>query len=943
MNYKNSASLNNNTLHIEETPNNSDTDSQNKKPADEIDFDDSQAVLKKLQQMNWDFHDADTSFLTHDLHPYPAKFIPQIPANFISNLTLRGELILDPFGGSGTTAFEAIRLGRNAVSLDANPVSKVIGRAKTTSLIPEEFQSLRYLISTVRKKYSELFDGYLTHDQLFQQYGNLIPEIPNIEKWFNPMALSELALLKHLIESICLNQAKDVAFTSFIKIVMKVCNQESETRYASVSKEISTGQALKLYSTELTTMINKVTESMDFIQNANVDFRDADARTWETWGIEPESVSLIVTSPPYPNAYDYHLYHRFRIFWLGRNPGELRNVEIGSHLRHQSKKDGFENYIAEMTLVLTNMHTALQSGRYAALVVGNGVYNGMEYETGKELLKLSTNLGFEPLGIIERNLPNNKRSVTSPGRRLQKEDIVLLRKPKKNYSVLLSSPNYSLFEYEKELQRKEVTALIGNHETFDEDDTGTLRVSCPSEKITELRKLSFVHSFQIENLSPQLTWQNRLEETGEDNQRTRKDPKYVTHGLHTYKGKFYPQLAKSLINISKIKKGSIILDPFMGSGTVLLESYLNGYHGVGMDMNPLAVHIAKAKIGILKENFNVVEQVTRDVLQKINETPIVNNNWTEFPTICHDEIKNWFAEPVIIKINHLLKIIRSPRSSNIIRFLEVCLSDIIRDISHQDPKDLRIRKRQVFLEDAPVFEMFRNKVIEQLERVRSYWSVTPFSPTSVYSADITLGDNRQIQSFYNLGLRDNSVDLVVTSPPYFTALPYIDTDRLSLLTILGIPRSENSIIERAITGSREITKRQKSTLESSINELRLPTTVLDIVNKIQTALLEDETAGFRKQNTPALLIRYFNDMNLIMNNLFRVLKKGSLAWIVLGNNKTSVGDEEFLIDSVSLLKDIAIANGFQLYDEINISVTRENMKHIRNSITENGVIGFIKE
>lgn len=908
---------------------------------DSIDFDDSELVLKTLQQKDWDFHESDTSYLTHDLHPYPAKFIPQIPANLIANLSNRGELILDPFGGSGTTAFEAIRLGRASISLDANPVSKVIGRAKTTSLLPEEFQSLRYLISTVRKTYDDVISGHLSHKELHHKHSNLIPNIPNIEKWFSPIALSELALLKHLIESICLNQALDIALTSFIKVVMKVCNQESETRYASVNKEISSGQALKLYSTELTTMINKVTESMDFIQNANVDFRDADARTWATWGIEPGSVSLIVTSPPYPNAYDYHLYHRFRIFWLGKNPGELRNVEIGSHLRHQSKKDGFENYIAEMTLVLSHMYTALQSGRYAALVVGNGIYNGTEYETGKELLKLASTLGFESLGIIERNLPVTKRSVTSSGRRLQKEDIVLLRKPKKASFVILENPNYSLFDYEKELQRKEITALVGN-QLIEVTKAGSLKIDCSSEKLSELRKLTFVHSFQVENLTPHQTWQNRLEETGEDNQRTRKDPKYVTHGLHTYKGKFYPQLAKALINISKLKQGSIILDPFMGSGTVLLEAYLNGYRGVGMDMNPLAVHIAKAKLGILGESPNIVEQVTKDVLQKIVETPLSNNSFTEYPIACHDEIKNWFADPVITKLNHILKTIRSLRSSNIIMFLEVCLSDIIREISHQDPKDLRIRKRQVLLEDAPVFELFHKRVTDQLERLKQYWGVVPLSPTSVYKSSISIGDNRQTQSFHSLGLQEDSVDLVVTSPPYFTALPYIDTDRLSLLTILGIPRSENSIIEKAITGSREITKKQKLDLESTLNELRLPSSVLDIVNKIQTALLKDDTAGFRKQNIPSLLIRYFSDMNQVMNNLYRVLKKDGLAWIVLGNNKTSIGDEDFLIDSVSLLRDIALSIGFKLYDEINISVTRENMKHIRNSITENGVIGFVK-
>jgi DNA modification methylase len=899
-------------------------------------------LMNVLQQIDWDFNDLDTSSFNHDLHPYPAKYIPQIPQHLISKLSLRGEVILDPFGGSGTTALEAVRLGRTAISLDANPVSTTIGKAKTTYIHPEEIEGLKHLIFVVNNHYDEIIKGRVKHEDLYEQHRDYIPAIPNMEKWFTSIAVSELALLKNLIETLSLKKAKDIALTAFLKVVMKVCNQESETRYSSVQKNIKIGHALKSYCTELSKMINKVLESMEGIQNAVVDFRDADARVWETWNIEPESISLIVTSPPYPNAYDYHLYHRFRIFWLGKNPGELRKVEIGSHLRHQSKKDGFDAYLDEMTFSLKNMYTALQPGRYAVLVVGNGIYKGVEYETGKALLKVGEELGFEPVGRIERNLPKTRRSVTSTGRRLQKEDIIILRKPNKKVNVTLLGPYYKLLPYEKGLQYKEIESMknvdVINHKNRE------IKITCSSEKLSDLRKLAFVDSFKLENTTAvQKTWQSHLESNGTDEPKNRKEPKYVTHGIHAYKGKFYPQLAKSLINISNFKPGSKILDPFMGSGTVLLESYLNGYRGIGMDMNPMAVHIAKAKLGILKEKPEFIQQSISYVIRQLRKnTNFGIDVFSEFPEPCHSEIKNWFPRPVIEKLNFLLRAIRLAGSTNIKTFLEVCVSDIIREISHQDPKDLRIRKRQVLLEDAPVFEMFIEKVEKQLERLKSYWEVTPFCPTQLYNHELKLGDNRNFNSFLELGLEDNSIDLVVTSPPYFTALPYIDTDRLSLLTILGIPRKENMIIEREITGSREITKAQKLNIEKTIEELELPNSVKHLIKTIQEALSIDEEAGFRRQNTPALLARYFSDMDKVFKNLYRLLKKDGLAWIVIGNNKTKINNEEYLIDSVSLLKDIAIANGFRLHDEIDITVTRENLRHIRNSITENGVLGFRK-
>ena len=98
------------------------------------DLNDTGKVIQELSAVDWSFTSDDTGFLTHDLHPYPTKYIPQIPGNIISRLSHRGELILDPFGGSGTTALEAVRIGRRAVSIDANPVGTIIGKVKTCNL-----------------------------------------------------------------------------------------------------------------------------------------------------------------------------------------------------------------------------------------------------------------------------------------------------------------------------------------------------------------------------------------------------------------------------------------------------------------------------------------------------------------------------------------------------------------------------------------------------------------------------------------------------------------------------------------------------------------------------------------------------------------------------------------------------------------------------------------
>ena len=100
----------------------------------EIALPDNEAMLTRLSEIEWDFSAAKTAYLTHNLHPYPAKFIPQIPNALIQELSSSGETVADIFCGSGTTLLEALYLQRRAIGIDASPLAVLISRAKTTPL-----------------------------------------------------------------------------------------------------------------------------------------------------------------------------------------------------------------------------------------------------------------------------------------------------------------------------------------------------------------------------------------------------------------------------------------------------------------------------------------------------------------------------------------------------------------------------------------------------------------------------------------------------------------------------------------------------------------------------------------------------------------------------------------------------------------------------------------
>src|SRR3989339_1416472 len=79
-----------------------------------------------------------TTYLTHNFHTYPAKFIPQIPKSAILQFTKEGDTVLDPFCGCGTTLVEAKLLNRNAIGVDLNPIATLVSKAKTNKIDREQ-------------------------------------------------------------------------------------------------------------------------------------------------------------------------------------------------------------------------------------------------------------------------------------------------------------------------------------------------------------------------------------------------------------------------------------------------------------------------------------------------------------------------------------------------------------------------------------------------------------------------------------------------------------------------------------------------------------------------------------------------------------------------------------------------------------------------------------
>lgn len=871
-------------------------------------------TFKALAGLDWAFSTADTSSGGHDAHPYPAKFPPQVPAQVIAHLSTPGQTVMDPFGGSGTTALVALNEGRSTVSLDANPVAVLLTRAKAHGLTAEEREALRSLARKVED------EPVAACEQGPCPHSTLAPAIPNIDKWFSPLSVHELCHVRFLLQELRGAQ-RDAAELAIGQTAAKVSFQDSETRYVSVPRVVRSGEALRRYSKELSKVANRLPQA-EFARD-KVRVLQGDARERGAFAIEDESVDLVVTSPPYPNAYDYHLYHRFRILWTMANPADLRRVEIGSHLRQQTVKDPIADYEKDMDLVIRNCYGLLRPGAWAVFVVGDGKYRGEIYATSDGLANLASAAGFHVAGVIDRPLPESRRSVTSAGRRLKIEQLLFLRKP---LAVEVQPPEWSMCDYERVLAIREVEALSRR----------------PGDA-SRFRSLTFARQVVVGNESFESD-QALLENS--DGTR-RKNSTYASHGIHRYKGKFYPQLGRCLLNLSS-EPGSLVVDPFSGSGTVALEATLLGLEFHGIELSPVGVAAGRAKVHVMQSRPGLLEKATTFLSHELAR-PVRGVDWSQFPEATHDELTSWFAPAVLARLARLLGAIRSipahiDDASSAVELAEVCVSDLIRDVSHQEPSDLRIRRRAIPLADAPVEDAFLSRWNIAVQKVRSAQGA---SRLTLGSAKIVHGDSTDPKNWPE-DARGNArpIAAVVTSPPYAAALPYLDTDRLSISAVFGHSKQARSELEDVLVGSREIKNKDvrmwRADLDGVFLRQLLPASTISFLQALQEAVDGDSSAGFRRQQTPAVLTRYFVAMSRVLALTADRLIKGGNAWFVLGDSKTTIAGTTWRIPTTQEIAAIAKHQGLEIEEQIPITVTRDNMRHSRNAITRNTLLHFRK-
>ena len=253
--------------------------------------------------LDWECALADTRYLTHDLHRYSSKFIPQIAMQAVELLTQPGEVVLDPLVGSGTTLVEAWRASRTGIGLDLNPLAVLITRAKIQRIaeaaLDDAVARLLRVVDCLRAR-----DGGQPRVQttsMFDAATSAALEDPRrsdpwFVKWFQPHVLRDLLVLDGAIGQVADERARDLAVVALSENLRRSSNAHSGFPNVMFDRKAAPkpppGPA---FARTLLAYAERVRQ-LATIGSPEPTVSLGDARST---GLPDESVDAIVSHPPY--------------------------------------------------------------------------------------------------------------------------------------------------------------------------------------------------------------------------------------------------------------------------------------------------------------------------------------------------------------------------------------------------------------------------------------------------------------------------------------------------------------------------------------------------------------------------------------------------------------------------------------------------------------------
>ncbi|MBN2208402.1 MAG: DNA methyltransferase [Candidatus Coatesbacteria bacterium] len=390
-------------------------------------------AFKRLREASLDFRGVQASTSVYGIHPYPAMLHFLVVRRLIADYSAQGQLLLDPFVGSGVTAVESMIGARRFVGYDINPLAVLISRVRTT---PIERSALLDALAQITDRYG--------------QAGASPVEFHNIHYWFHDEVIEKLSNLRQAIAGIeddALRRFFEVAFSETVRRAsrtrfneFKLLRKKDDTQEVSV---IKTFRDVSLKNVQLVADFYRSNPPRTSIPR--VEERDV----MDGIPVEDGSVDLVVTSPPYGDSRTtvaYGQFSRLSLRWLGLEEAVDR-TSLGSRARelsHDLPSDVLDDFVGaiaekdekrarEVFSFYFDLYRCVQiiaqkvrPGGHVCFIVGNRRVKGIELPTDKISADFFESCGFRHISTLVRAISNKRMpSQNSPSNVAGQKDLTM--------------------------------------------------------------------------------------------------------------------------------------------------------------------------------------------------------------------------------------------------------------------------------------------------------------------------------------------------------------------------------------------------------------------------------------------------------------------------------------------------------------------------------------
>ena len=313
-----------------------------------------------LLEQAWKTATGDGRILTHGFHPYPARAHPLLIRSLVKRFSAPGELVVDPFSGSGTVAVESLASGRRAVGTEINQVALSVAWTRLLLFGGPQRKRLEETASAVATRAARSRSGHVAID---------LPE--GLASQFSPTTLLELTTLRNALATVPDHAIRNVLRMVLSSLLVKLSRRLSETSTLSGDGRNPPGITYSLFKERTTELALSLRDLKRVAGDQSVRplLLAGDARQLP---LAARCADLVLTSPPYLGTYNYSQVQDLRETFLGLPRTGRSAREIGSRsLARDPRTEPLAQYLEDLTAVLREARRILRPGSPAILILGD--------------------------------------------------------------------------------------------------------------------------------------------------------------------------------------------------------------------------------------------------------------------------------------------------------------------------------------------------------------------------------------------------------------------------------------------------------------------------------------------------------------------------------------------------------------------------------------------